>query len=288
MIVFPSSPRKKHPGMQLPGGVFLNFSRPLLMSIINCTPDSFYELSRAPGPEEAAERALGAEALGADIVDFGAESSRPGAVFIDEEEEIRRLIPALRTFRRSSSLPVSVDTRKASVARLALDEGADIINDVSSFSDKAMASLCAERKAAVVLLHGLSIEGPSVKPDIDNYIREIRRFLGEAAKKAAGCGIEKEKIILDPGFGFNKSTMDNFFLLNRLATIGMEDYPLLVGLSRKRFIGDIVEREPEGRISGTITANTLALIGGADILRVHDTREAVDMVKIFAAFNGTQ
>jgi dihydropteroate synthase len=270
---------KKHPGIQLPNGVFLQFSRPLVMSIINCTPDSFYPPSRAYVPEEAADRALAAEAEGADIIDFGAESSRPGAVAIDEDEEIRRLIPALRLFRRQSSLPVSVDTRKAAVARRALDEGADIINDVSSLSDEAMVPLCAERRAAVVLMHN----GPD--NDVENSLQNLVR-------KTIDGGVEKDKIILDPGFGFGKSTAENVSLLCRLATIKHEDYPLLVGLSRKRFIGEITgtgaytsENASEWRLAGTIAANNLALTGGADIIRVHDTAAAVDLVKVLTAVN---
>ena len=265
-------PYKKHPGIELANGVFLSFSRALVMSIINCTPDSFYPPSRTFSPEEAAERALEAEAGGADIIDFGAESSRPGSVTIDEEEEISRLIPALHLFRRQSSIPVSVDTSKAAVARLALDEGTDIINDISSFSDKKMLNLCAERRAAVVIMH----HGPAAK---------TKDFLYTMAEKAVKQGIKKNKIILDPGFGFGKTTEDNLFLLNQLATIKHEDYPLLVGLSRKRFIGEITGKETEELLAGTIAANALALINGADIIRIHDTAEELDLVKLFTALH---
>ena len=256
--------------MELPTGCFLHFSNPLVMSIVNCTPDSFYRLSRTFTPEEAASRAFAAEAEGADIVDFGAESSRPGSMPVEEEEEIRRLIPALRLFRRQSSLPVSVDTQKTAVARLALDEGADIINDITSLSDSGMANLCAERKAAVVLMH----QGPD---------RNIGDFLLAAAENAVKQGIAKTKIILDPGIGFGKSTEDAVCLLNRLATIKHEDYPLLVGLSRKRFIGELTGKDAEERLPGTIAANALAVINGADIIRVHDTAAAVDLVKVLTA-----
>ena len=268
---------KKHHSIELPNGGLLCFSRPLVMSIINCTPDSFYPPSRTYSPEEAADRAVTAEAEGADIVDFGAESSRPGAVPISEDEEIRRLIPALRLFRRQSSLPVSVDTRKAAVARLALDEGADIINDISSISDEGTITLCAERKAVIVLMH----QGPQ---------NDVREYLLNQAKKAIQGGIDKGRIILDPGFGFGKSADDNISLLGRLATIKHEDYPLLVGLSHKRFIGEITGKEvylsdnaSAQRLSGTIAANVLAIIGGADIIRVHETAAAVVLVKVIAA-----
>ena len=262
--------KKQHPVIELANGVVLRFSRPLVMSIINCTPDSFYPPSRAYSPEKAAETALMAEAEGADIADFGGESSRPGALPINAEEEIKRLIPAIKTFRRQSSLPVSADTCKAAVARLALDEGADIINDISALSDSPMAALCAERKAAVVLMHG----GPA---------GNARACMADMAEKALASGIEKSKIILDPGFGFGKTGDDNIVLLNRLATIKHEDYPLLVGLSRKSFIGTITGRQAEDRLVGTVAANALALIAGADIIRVHDTAAAADLVNVFVA-----
>lgn len=273
-------PLNHFPIIKLPGGGDLALSGPLVMSIVNCTPDSFYEPSRAYWkdygpvfrPEEAAERAMRAEAEGAHIVDFGAESTRPGSKEIDEAEEIRRLLPALKRFRQKSSLPVSVDTRKAAVARLALDEGADIINDVSALADTEMAGLCAERKAAVVLMHSTA-----------GNEEEIRRFLIAAAEKAQAQGIPKTNIIVDPGIGFGKTTQDALILLNRLATIGGGDYPLLVGLSRKRFIGEITGREPEGRLAGTIAVNTIALLNGANIIRVHDTSAAVDAVKCIRA-----
>ena len=257
------------------------------MSIVNCTPDSFYAPSRSPSPEDAAERALEAEALGADIVDFGAESTRPGALPIDEEEEIRRLLPALKLFRKKSSLPVSVDTSKTNVARFALDEGANIINDVSSPSEKGMIGLCAERNAAIILMYRMAFLHKKTAIEPENYADEIKQYFIEVAKKAVSGGIKKEKIILDPGFGFNKSTGDNLVLLNDLAIIRPEDYPLLIGLSRKRFIGEITGRDAEDRLGGTITANVLALTGGADIIRVHDTAEAVDAVKIFTAMNNS-
>jgi dihydropteroate synthase len=267
-------------GIILPSGAVLDFSRPLVMSIINCTPDSFYQPSRVLGPEEAAEKALAAEAEGADIIDFGGESTRPGAEYVDEAEEIRRLIPAIKLFRRSSALPVSVDTRKAAAAHLALNEGADIINDVSALTfDPAMIPLCAERKAAVVIMHNTAI----IKPR-EEGAAEVRNTLLAAAEKAQARGIPREKIILDPGFGFNKSTADAILLLNHLATIGGVVYPLLVGLSRKRFIGEITDRDTEGRLAGTVTANTIALLNGADIIRVHDTATAADTVKIIQAF----
>jgi dihydropteroate synthase len=269
--------------LPLPGGALLDFSRPLVMSIINCTPDSFYPVSRCVDPEEAAEKALRAQEDGADIVDFGAESTRPGADYLSPEEEIGRLIPALRAFRRKSALPVSVDTRGAAAARKALDEGADIVNDISALADPAMAGLCAERKAAVVLMH-MRGSPKTMQERLSPYgdiMGEIGGFLEGALQKALGAGIEKERIILDPGIGFGKSTKDNLLILNRLAEISRGDYPVLVGLSRKNFIGELTGRDVSGRLAGTLGAEAAALYGGADILRVHDTAETADFVRIW-------
>jgi dihydropteroate synthase len=277
--VIPDNPSKALP---LSGGAFLDFSRPRVMAIVNCTPDSFYVPHRTPGPEDALHRALEAEADGADILDFGAEASGPGSVYIGEEEELRRLIPPLRLFRKQSSLPVSVDTRKASVARAALDEGADIINDISALRDPGMIPLCAERGAAVVVMHGEGL-GFGARGGAGDLMTELRNFLLEAARRAEAGGIPKERIILDPGFGFGKSTEENLLLLCRLAEIRFGDYPLLVGLSRKRFIGDLTHRDAEDRLPGTLAANAAALIKGADIIRVHDAAPAADLAAIVGA-----
>jgi len=283
-------PKRAFSSIELPGGKCLDLSRPLVMSIVNCTPDSFYEPSRSFQPEDAAEKALAAEAEGADIIDFGAESTRPGAEAVPQEEEIRRLLPALKLFRRQSNLPVSVDTRKAAVARMALDQGAGIINDVSALTgDPAMLPLCAERKAAVILTHTPLLHSGSQGSlhAVEKYAdvaEEVRISLLAAAERARAGGIAQNKIILDPGFGFGKTTADAVLLLNRLATIGGGVYPLLVGLSRKRFIGELTGRDTTERLAGTIAANTIALLNGADIIRVHDTAAAVDLVSCIGAF----
>jgi dihydropteroate synthase len=285
---------KKAP-ISLPGGALLDFSHPLVMTIVNCTPDSFYPPSRSMDGEEAAERALKAEAEGADIIDFGAESTRPGSDYIPQDEELRRLLPALKAFRRQSALPVSADTRRAQMARAALDEGADIINDISALADPEMPGLCAKRGAAVVLMHmrgipktmqdGLAPEfsvGNVPEIDAPDIVLEIREFLLRAAEKALAAGIGRERIILDPGIGFGKSTRDNLVILSRLAEISPGDYPLLIGLSRKRFIGELLAgRDVSQRLGGTLGAEAAALYGGADILRVHDTAETVDLVRIW-------
>jgi dihydropteroate synthase len=275
--------------MSLPSGGVLDFSGPaLVMAVVNCNGDSFYAPSRAMG-EDAVKKALEAEENGAAIIDFGAESTRPGAAYIGGDEEMSRLIPVIRAFRRRSSLPVSIDTRKAGVARAALDSGADIINDVSALEDDgAMAALCAERGAAVVLMHKKGTpQTMQNAPPYGDPVAEVAAYLRDRVKLAGEAGIRLENIILDPGIGFGKRTGDNLELLRRLAEICGKDYPLLVGLSRKTFIGDITGRDAAGRLAGTIAANAAAVMNGADIIRVHDVREGADLVKVLHAIMGT-
>lgn len=263
------------------------------MAIVNCNEDSFYAPSRALG-DAAVEKALKAEEDGASVIDFGAESSRPGSSYKDEEEELAALVPVIRSFRKHSSLPVSVDTRKAAVARAVLEEGADIINDISGLSDDpGMAAVCAAAGAAVVLMHkkGVPLTMQDA-PHYDNLPAELGAWFKAAAARSAAAGIKKEKIIIDPGIGFGKTLKDNleilgFFAKNsgplRLAEIAGNDYPVLVSLSRKNFIGEITGRDTAERLPGTLAANAAAIIGGADIIRVHDVKEHADLVKMLFA-----
>jgi dihydropteroate synthase len=260
------------------------------MGIVNCTADSFFAESHNHTPEEAVERALRAEAEGADLIDLGAESTRPGAFYISEEEELRRLIPVIRGFRKKSRLPLSVDTRRAAAARAALDEGADIINDISALEDDpAMGRLCAERKAPVVLMHKKGT--PRTMQDDPRYedpAGEVRAYLLEAVRRAGAAGIPEEHIILDPGIGFGKGLKDNLALIAALPELSVLGYPVLMGLSRKSFIGELTGREAGERLAGTIAANAAALLLGAAILRVHDVKEAADTVRIVRALMGAQ
>jgi dihydropteroate synthase len=271
--------------MNLPSGASLDFSGPcLVMAIVNCNDDSFFPPSRARGGG-AVEYALEAEAAGAAIIDFGGESTRPGSSYISDEEELRRVIPVVREFRRQSKLPVSVDTRKAAVARAALDEGADIVNDISALGDDPlMLPLCAERKAAVVLMHMKgNPRNMQDSPCYRDVTAEVGSWLHDAAEKAVQGGVAKDKIILDPGIGFGKRLEDNLVLINHLAEICAYGYPLLMALSRKGFIGSITGREVSERLAGTIAANAASILKGASIIRVHDVKEAADLVKILHA-----
>jgi len=275
--------------MPLSSGRFLDFSgSALIMAIVNCNDDSFYAPSRA-FRDRAVGKALAAEKDGASIIDFGAESSHPGSAYISPEEELERLIPVIDAFRKRSPLPVSVDTRKAAVARSALDAGADIINDISALNDDpGMAALCAGRGAAVVLMHkkGVPLTMQEV-PYYEDLFAEIGSFLRSAVERVLAAGIPGEKIILDPGFGFGKTLENNLEILTRLprlAEICGKDYPILVGVSRKSFIGEVTgRRDAEERLPGTLAANGVAIMGGADIIRVHDVREHADLVKMLYA-----
>ncbi|MDR0707437.1 MAG: dihydropteroate synthase [Treponema sp.] len=256
--------------------------RVLVMAIVNCTNDSFFPHSRAADAEAAVEKALRAVEDGADIIDIGGESTRPGAAYIDEEEESRRVLPVIRGIRRRSAASISVDTRKAAVAAAALEAGANIINDISALEDDPdMGRVCAAHRAKVVLMHKKGApETMQNDPFYQDVVGEVASYLKDAAQRALDAGVARENIILDPGVGFGKRLEDNMALIKRLAAIRALGYPVLVGLSRKTFIGDMTGRGVEDRLAGTLAANAAAIMAGADIIRVHDVKESVDMVKV--------
>ncbi|HWR10221.1 MAG TPA: dihydropteroate synthase [Rectinemataceae bacterium] len=271
--------------LSLPGSRTLELGvRPVIMGIVNVTPDSFFGESRRLDPLEAAERALALIGEGADILDFGAESTRPGSAPVDPEEEKRRLIPAIRQFRKLSSAVISVDTRRADVAAAALDEGADIVNDIGALGDPSMAEAVARAGAAVVLMHMLG--DPSTmqeNPRYDDCAVEVRDFLGAATRKALDAGVSRAGIVLDPGIGFGKRLEHNLDLLERLYLLAESGYPVLVGLSRKRFVGEITGKPVEERLAGSLGAACAARARGADIFRVHDVAATMDALKVFDA-----
>jgi len=262
---------------------------PLVMGIINCTPDSFYSESRSTDIDEALGLARRMIAQGADILDVGGESTRPGSDPVDPEEERRRAVPLIAAIRRESSILISIDTRKASVARAALDAGADIVNDVSGLSDDPdCARLVAERGAPVVLMHRRGDSKTMQNdPHYDDTLGEIEEELEAAVEHAVAAGIRREQIILDPGIGFGKRLCDNLLILQGIARLRALGFPLLIGLSRKSFIGKLLGGLPaEERLIGTVVANTYAACAGADIVRVHDVAEAVAMKRILNAIAG--
>ncbi len=258
---------------------------PLVMGILNCTPDSFFPGSRtATGPEglEAAREMIN---QGADILDIGGESTRPGSRFVSEEDEIRRVVPLIKEIRKESNIPISVDTRKAPVAKAALDAGADMINDVSALrDDPALGNLAAERKVPVILMHKRGTpEIMQVDPHYEDTIGEIKKELMQAVTRALQMGIQPAQIILDPGIGFGKRHIDNLLILKNLDILRETGYPILMGLSRKSFLGRILDNEVEDRLAGSLAANAWCAIQGVEILRVHDVAETVDMVRVLSA-----
>lgn len=259
------------------------------MGVLNLTPDSFWGGSRTAGMDDALRRAEEMVEAGADLLDLGGESTRPGATAVPAEEEAARVVPVIRALaRRWPELLLSVDTVKASVAAAALDAGAAVINDVSAFRvDPAMAALAAGSRAGVVLMHSRGgverMAGYETATYGADVVGEVVAELGAAAERALSAGVHGDAIVLDPGLGFSKRTEDSLAVLRALDRIGALGYPVLVGPSRKRFVGELGGGLPvEERLPGTIAACVAALAAGARLFRVHDVapvRRALDVAE---------
>lgn len=252
-----------------------------LMGILNITPDSFSDGGKYFNYEDAVKRGLEMFSRGADIIDVGGESTRPGAEPLSEEEELRRVLPVVEKLA-GEGIPVSIDTYKSDVARAALKAGALMVNDISGLKfDPEVAQCAAEYDALLVLMH---IQGkPRDMQDNPHYtdlIGEISENLRQAAETAQNAGVKREKIIIDPGIGFGKRIQHNFEIIRKLSEFKSLGYPLMVGPSRKSFIGAIFNLPPEERLFGTCGACALAAANGADILRVHDPEEISQVVEV--------
>jgi len=240
-----------------------------IMGILNITPDSFSDGGDFYSFDRAVEHAKLMETQGASIIDIGGESSRPGAIPVDAKEEINRIIPVLKELLQIINLPISVDTYKASVAKEALSVGAHIINDVWGLQkDPELASVVAEFNVPVILMHNQ--KHPYYEKDI---IESIKSFLTTSIEIALKAGVNKEKIILDPGIGFGKTPEQNMLVLSRLSELNNLGFPLLLGTSRKSVIGKVLNLPPQERVEGTIATTVMAIIQGVDIVRVHDVKE---------------
>lgn len=257
------------------------------MGVVNATPDSFSDGGRYIEPERAIARAVELVEQGADIIDIGGESTRPGACSVSEEDELARVIPVVKGLAYRVSVPISIDTTKARVAKVALDCGASIINDVSALlQDPEMSSVVASSDAAVVLMHRQgSPQTMQYAPYYSDVVDEVAHFLDERMQAALRAGIARTNIILDPGFGFGKLLVHNLDLLKGLSSFSVLNRPVLVGLSRKAFIGKVVERSVEHREWGTAAAVAIAVDRGAHIVRIHDVAMMIDVVKMAAALN---
>jgi dihydropteroate synthase len=260
---------------------------PVLMGILNVTPDSFSDGGDFFGVESAATQAGRMFDEGARIVDVGGESTRPGSDPVSHEEELRRVIPVVRSILETrSETVVSIDTYRASTAEAALDTGAQVVNDVTALrGDPKMAGLVAERGCPVVLMHMLGEPKTMQKnPRYEDVVREVRDFLAGRAESAVGAGVEEENIILDPGIGFGKTPTHNLTLLNRLDALVELGFPVLVGASRKSFLGKILASDDaEARLSGTLATSVMAYERGATIFRVHDVRPNREALEVAAA-----
>ena len=256
--------------------------RTALMGILNVTPDSFADGGRYFDPAKAVARGGELAHEGADIIDIGGESTRPGARSLSAEDEIERVIPVVRGLRRVVSTPLSIDTYKAQVARAALDEGADVVNDISGLRfDPGMISLVAARKVPVVLMHMQGTpQTMQEKPHYEDVLEEVKGFLRSRIHFALQGGVGPQQIIIDPGIGFGKNLDHNLTLLRGLPALASLGQPLLVGPSRKTFIGKVLELGPEDRLEGSLAAAVAAVLAGANMIRIHDVRETSRAIRI--------
>ena len=258
------------------------------MGVINCTPDSFYPDSRNHGIGESLDRAREMLNEGADILDIGGESTRPGSDYVEVDEEINRIIPVIDSIRQESDIPLSVDTRKSAVAERALDAGADIVNDVSALrDDPGLGKLVANRGVPVVLMHARGTPKTMQKdPRYQDTVGEIKKELRERIDDALQQGIQEGQVIVDPGIGFGKRLEDNLAIIAGVGAFREMGFPLLLGLSRKSFIDKLLGRSVEERLPATLAAEIFAMLQGVEILRVHDVRETVDAVEMVSALRG--
>ncbi len=267
-------------------GRTLETSRPLVVAILNLTPDSFSDGGRVRDPSQALEQALSLIDQGADILDLGGESTRPGAMPVSADEEIRRVLPVLKKIKSAVSTPVSIDTTKTDVARICLEEGADILNDVSALAvgGNDMADLVRQSGAGLVLMHR---RGNAVTMQelvvYDDVVSEVCEELAGCFRQALNAGVSADQIVVDPGFGFSKNTKQNFSLLAGLEQFLSLNRPVMIGPSRKSFIGSMNGAAPAERLMGTAAAVAIGFLKGARIFRVHDVRQMREVLQVCQA-----
>ncbi len=266
-------------------GRVLVLDRPRVMGVVNVTPDSFSDGGLHADVDTAVAHALRLAEEGADVLDIGGESARPGANGVSVEEELARVIPVIERLARETALPLSIDTSKPEVMRAAVAAGAGMINDVYALRREGALDAAAALGVPVVLMHMLG-EPRSMQdaPDYEDVVAEVHRFLAERIFSAEMAGIPKKRIVVDPGFGFGKTTAHNLALLARFERFTDLGVPALAGLSRKRSIGEITGRDdPQARIHGSVAAHVIAAQRGAKLLRVHDVAATVDALKVWNA-----
>lgn len=285
----PARPRSfhplKHPSARLP----LRFrGRPLVMGILNVTPDSFSDGGRYLRAEDAVARGVQMAAEGADLIDLGGESTRPGARNVPLQEELDRVVPVVERLANAVNVPLSIDTSKAEVARQALAAGASIINDVTALrGDPLMASVVAQARASVILMHMRGT--PRTMQRLARYrdvVVEVLAFLRSAARRAEEAGIERRRILIDPGLGFGKTVAHNLQLMAALDRFAASEYPVVIGPSRKSFIAKTLKDEAGDRLAGTLACVAAAQRAGVRVVRVHDVKATVQYIRMLEAIDG--
>jgi dihydropteroate synthase len=267
------------------GNYRLSLDRPLVMGILNVTPDSFSDRTQMPLPEQAIADGVRLMDEGADIVDIGGESTRPGADFVSDADELARVIPIVQALAALNRCPISIDTRRASVRRAAVAAGAVLINDVAALTEPGSLQAAADLGVAVVLMHmqGVPATMQAAPSYTDGVLDSVARFLTERIFACQMAGIDKSKLLIDPGFGFGKTLEHNLTLLAELDKLQSLGVPILVGLSRKSMIGAITGRTlPSDRVAGSIAAAVIACDKGAKIIRTHDVKPTLDAIKVWA------
>lgn len=264
-------------------------ARPLLMGVLNVTPDSFSDGGRYRDPERAVERGCAMVAEGAAILDIGGESSRPGAAPVDEAEELRRVLPVIRALAGRVDALLSVDTTKAAVAEAALEAGVHIINDITALTgDARMADVARRSGAGVVLMHMRGTPRTmQADPHYDDVVAEVARYLDERLRQAEAAGLARETLVIDPGICFGKTVAHNVALLNGVGALAALGRPVLVGLSRKSFLGHLTGRGVEDRLLPSLVALAVALREGAHLARVHDVKESCEVARLVGMFKAT-
>ena len=256
--------------------------RTVVVGVINVTPDSFSDGGQNFDPERAIDRGVAMECEGAGIIEVGGESTRPGAIPVAAEDETQRVLPVVRGLVSRVRVPVSVDTYKSDVAEAALELGASIINDVSALRfDPRLATVAARQSAVLVLMHmrGDPATMQKIDPSSDIFA-EIERDLGDAVQKAIEAGVARDRIIIDPGVGFGKTLEQNLEIISRLERLDALGFPLMIGTSRKAFIGKMTGRPADERVLGTAASVAAAILRGAHLVRVHDVKEMAEVARV--------
>ncbi|MBN2719997.1 MAG: dihydropteroate synthase [Proteobacteria bacterium] len=277
------------PSFLVDGRDLLEGGRVLVMGVLNVTPDSFYDGGHFEDPDAAVARGLRMTEEGADIIDVGGESTRPGSRPVQEDEEVRRVLPVIRGLRAGGVKYISIDTTRALVARKAVSEGANIVNDISGMHfDPSIRGVCAETGASAVLMHTRGQpETMQERTDYQDLMGEVCSFLEDSMDRAVGEGIPPERICVDPGIGFGKTVRQNIEIIARLGELRSLGRAVMVGVSRKSFIGKISGADVGERLYGSLAAASAAVLKGADIVRVHDVAETVQAMSVIREIRGT-